>query len=82
MKTGEKLDVLAQRIEAAADLLLELRAENSTLKQENAQLRSKLTALKQEIRKLNVTRSDRSTTIREKLRSVLVRLEELEQLQA
>ena len=82
MKTGEKLDVLAERIEAAADLLLELRAENSTLKQENAQLRSKLTALKQEIRKLNVTRSDRSTTIREKLRSVLVRLEELEQLQA
>lgn len=82
MSTGEKLDVLESRITEVSELLGGLQTENASLRRENEQLRSELMTLRQHCQQLQIAQTDRSNAFRERLQTVLARLDELEQLQA
>lgn len=75
-----KLQLLAEKVERALDLLGNLRQENASLKAENADIRAELAKMKKEYNELMLGSADRSDAVRTKLTAVLGRLEELESL--
>lgn len=79
---AERLNHLEQRVEAVADLLDRLHSENDSLREQNASLKAELVAIKQDYDSIRLSHTDQDNTIKEKLRLVLVRLQELEGLQS
>ena len=79
---AERLDQLEQRVEAVTDLLNRLRSENQSLREQNSSLKSELVAIKQDYESIRLSQTDQTNTIKERLRLVLVRLQELEGLQS
>jgi len=79
---AERLDQLEQRVEAVTDLLNRLRSENQSLREQNSTLKAELVAIKQDYDSVRLSQTDQTNTIKERLRLVLVRLQELEGLQS
>ena len=77
---AERLEQLEQRVGAVADLLERLRSENQSLREQNATLKAELVAIKQDYDSIRLSHADQSNSIKEKLKLVLVRLQELEGL--
>ena len=79
---AERLDQLEQRVEAVTDLLNRLRSENQSLREQNTTLKAELVAIKQDYDSVRLSQTDQTNAIKERLRLVLVRLQELEGLQS
>ena len=77
---GDSLRLLEKKVDQVLELVEQLRQQNNTLTKENKSLQSELAEIRRINRKLTVSTSDRSETVKAKLHSVLSRVEELEDL--
>ncbi len=78
----EKLDLLFEKVERVADLLDATRRHNAELKEENSRLITELTEVNRELEALKLNSADQAGRTRTKLITVLDRLEQLEKLGA
>jgi predicted RNase H-like nuclease (RuvC/YqgF family) len=76
----DKIDLLAQKITEAGDLIERLKAENSDLKSEVDDLTKELKKLKSEQKRWHLISSDQADAVRTRLTAVLSRLDQLEQM--
>ena len=76
----EKLDLLVEKVERVAELLDATRAHNAELKEENSRLKSELADAARELESLKLTSADQAGRTRTKLLTVLDRLDQLEKL--
>ena len=78
----EKLDLLVERVERVAELLEATRAHNAELKEENSRLKSELADATRELESFKLNAADQAGRTRTKLLTVLDRLDQLEKLGA
>ena len=76
----EKLDLLFEKIERVADMLEASRKHNAELEQENDRLKTQLVETNRELETSKLTSADQAGRTRTKLLSVLDRLDQLEKL--
>ncbi len=75
-----KITQLIDKMNKAVDYIEELQGENAALKAENSEIRSQLSRLQNETKKITLMSSDQSQVVKAKLAGVLERLDELEQI--
>lgn len=77
---SEPIQQLAERVDQTLALVEQLKAENGGLKDELAELRTQLTTLRKEHKRLQVANNEQAQTARTRLTGVLNRLDQLEQM--
>ena len=78
---GDKYCLLEEKINKVIELLEKLKIENKKLKEENRQLILELHQVKRGFEEYKTVHADQSNRVKEKLLSVLNRVEELEQIE-
>ena len=78
---GDKFNLLTEKVDKVLELLDRLKAENKSLKEENDRLTTELNHIRDSFEEYRLVHADQSNRVKEKLTSVLSRVEELEQLE-
>ena len=78
---GDKFNLLTEKVDKVLELLDRLKAENKTLKEENDRLIAELNRIRDSFEEYRLVHADQSNRVKEKLTSVLSRVEELEQIE-
>ena len=78
---GDKFNLLEEKVDQVLELLDKLKAENKNLKEENTRLLAELTQIRDSFQEYKLVYADQSNRVKEKLTTVLSRVEELEQIE-
>ncbi len=78
---GDKFQLLEEKVDKVIALLEKLKTENKLLKEENNRLQAELHEVKVSFAQYKTVHADQSNSIKEKLTSVLNRVQELEQIE-
>jgi len=78
---GDKFNLLEEKVDQVLELLDKLKAENKNLKEENNRLLTELNQIRDSFEDYKLVHADQSNRVKEKLTTVLSRVEELEQIE-
>ena len=78
---GDRFELLEEKVDQVLILLEKYKEENKRLKEVNNNLQSELSEIKQDFDKYKLLHTDQSNRVKEKLNSVLNRIDDLEKIE-